>query len=171
MKKKTVFAKKSQLIKLKSIMIKKFRRYKLRMADFEMAVKGIDPIISAKVKEYLGLKIKRLVLKATDTVKDEIYKDVMTDIHNGYLDFVSNMAGSQIRHVIEKKVIWKTKTFKLNDCGVFKIREMYEKGWKIAFFGKLSGDEEVMIFEKPSVAELNKKPLKKKKNKGEVKEL
>jgi hypothetical protein len=155
-----VYARKRDLDQLEELLTKKLRKFKLKVSGVEASLTNIEDDISRKINEILGLKLKRLIAKNVGEAKEELSKQCMRSIENGYLDFINTIVENVISTRVDKKVRWKTRTFKMSECTVQKINDLYIKGWKICFTGKLNDKDEIIMFEKPMSNKKNKEAAK-----------
>ena len=141
---------------------KRTRNAKARLLDLEIKTKDIDDLIERKVSESYKNKVQRLVLKACESLQADVQQNVLNKVESGYLNFINNLVESGISATITKNVRWKTKVFKNNDVNIKRLVSMYDKGWRIAFYGKLgNSQDEIVIMDKPKTKEsTNKEGLK-----------
>ena len=135
--------------KLEELLIKKIRKFKLRVSGLESKIENLEGYINRTINDLIGLKIKRLVLKSMSDVKDEVLKESMRSVENGYLDFINVIVENVIATRVNRKIRWKTRTYKMSECSIQRINDMYINGWKICFTGKLNDNDEIIMFEKP----------------------
>jgi len=151
--------KQKDLKELKEFVVFKLRKLKSRVLEYESTMEDLSNVVKKEVKIIMDLKIKRMVLKSVSEATEDIVEVVLRKVSNGYLEFINRIAEHQAKIVISKGIHWEIISIKESKCGTKNIFEMYDKGYHICFYGKLASEENIFLFERPT---MHKKSEKKK---------
>uniref|UniRef100_A0A6M3IFA8 Uncharacterized protein n=1 Tax=viral metagenome TaxID=1070528 RepID=A0A6M3IFA8_9ZZZZ len=148
------------LDKLNDKLDKRLRKLKLRIVECEEILKTIDEKISKEVNNKTRLEIIKMVQKSVEFATKNTSKIVLKKVISKYIKFANKLVSINIETEIKKGINWQTKSIEEKKCDVKKINELYKNGWKIVYHGKLGGEEDFFIFDKPNI--INQKEKKKK---------
>jgi L-lactate utilization protein LutB len=126
---------------------------KARILQLEADNQSLDEKIRAAMTEFIEKKLKRTALKALDAMMQQVHDDIMNKATNQLFSMIESIAHSVVKSHIDKKVRWKVKKFVGSEIEVSKILVLYDSGWRVSFYGKLKGDEEILLMEKPVTQE------------------
>lgn len=145
--------KSKEMLELEStirIISKRSKNTKARLLDLEIKQKELENQMSLKIKEHMTEKIRKVIIKESEITSKDILSEVLRKVENGYLAFINKIVAASIAATISKKIMFETKIFKNSDINVKNILKLYDKGWRIAFYGKLGNrPDEIVILDKP----------------------
>jgi len=157
MKRKPIRIKEDPVAKLRS----KFKKMRLSLTDLKLAVDMIDEKVNESVAKSMSKRIIKIiedkVYERTEMLKAIISKELISE-HGEYIERNSNM---KIEEAVRNGIRFKILSLQGDKISLEKIDELYEKGWRVAYFGPLSDKtKSVMLFDRPiSISEeMKRKP-------------
>jgi hypothetical protein len=130
-------------------LLKKIRMLKVKFSTFESKTGDMEDFIKktveAETKRFFTEKIVEAVNEEMRLRIKGMSKRIMLKVESGYVDSLNKNIRSVARAVIGRNIRFESKAYKLNNCPLSKIKELYEAGWKTIYIGKLKENGDMMV--------------------------